>query len=64
VGEEYTNPGALLDDLGVTCEQLFERFKRVGDHPAQQAMWNACQEFAVKIERVEAQIPDEFGSES
>jgi len=64
MSDEHINPGALLDDLGVTCEQLFERFKRVGDQPAQQAVWNACQEFATKIERVESQIPDEFGSES
>jgi len=60
---ETNNPGTMLDDMGVTCEMLYERMRRTGDHSSQQAMWNACQEFSHTITKIDQQYPDEFGGE-
>lgn len=61
---ENLNPGEALDELGITCEQLFNRFRRVGDFRAEQAVWDALSEFTRKNELIESQLPDEFGAES
>lgn len=58
-----TNPGGMLDELGLTCEELYQRFVRTGNHVAQQAMWDALQEFSTRKEIIEAQYPDRFGEE-
>ena len=58
-----TNPGEILDDLGVTAGMLFDRFRRVGDYAGQVSLWNALQEFATKQDILDSLIPDEFGGE-
>ena len=58
------NPGAWLDDMGVTCEMIFDRFKRTGNYSAMQAMWDALQEYNDRRERIDSQFPEEFGAES
>lgn len=57
------NPGAMLDEIGVTCEMLFLRFHRVGDFRAKQALWDALQEFHIAHAQLQEQIPERFGEE-
>lgn len=61
---ETNNPGTMLDDMGVTCEQLFERMQRTGNYSAQEAMWNAAQDYARRTVIIDSRIPDEFGAEA
>ena len=64
VTSEIQNPGSSLDELGITCEMLFDRFRRTGNHQATDGMWNALQEFNLKIDLIDSQYPDEFGAEA
>lgn len=59
-----SNPGVILDDLGVTCEELFLRFKRTGNFVAQQATWDAAQEFSDRAQLMKNWTPDTFGAET
>ena len=61
--KEITNPGVGLDTLGVSCEMLFERMRRVGDSAGQSAMWNALQEFAVTHSKLDSLVGESFGDE-
>lgn len=65
MGEEtiIKNPGAELDELGVTCEQLYDRFRRTGNHQGIDGMWNALQEFSVLIDKIDSQVAEAFGEE-
>jgi len=58
------NPGELLDDMGITCAELFRRFHRTGNYVAEQALWDAAQEYEVVTQRREVHIPEEFGAET
>lgn len=62
--EAISNPGAELDELGVTCEMLFDRFRRTGNHQGIDGFWNALQEFSTTIDKIKAQYPDRFGEEA
>ena len=58
---KIANPGQALDELGVSCELLYTRFRKTGNHSGVDGMWNALQEFSTLLDRVEQ--PDEFGTE-
>lgn len=61
--ETIGNPGEELDEMGVTCAQLFERFRRTGNHQATDGMWNALQEFAVYYAKIDSQYGENVGEE-
>lgn len=56
--------GVMLDDLGVTCEMLARRFDRTGNFSAQRAVWDALSEFQSSYEKINSQVPEEFGAEA